>query len=313
MTANPSAQPNLTNKADRFQLHVTSLNTMAHCGEKFRRRYIEGHIIPPGVAMVVGKSIDQSVTANMVEKIRTGAMLTRSDVEDIAVESFKAEWSQGIALSDDEMKLGEIAVRDEGMAKALRLSKLHLTDIAPGIEPSAVQVSFSLNLGAFLEANGVTGIPLDLVGSVDIMEEYTEQTNAGEVHHAAIRDTKSAKITPGKSVADESDQLSGYATHYLFNAKALDVAQSRIDVALDYLIDNKTPKALTLRSYRDTSDAISFLNRVTATAKALKAGVFVPAQSTDPMCSAKYCGYHSTCQYVKGRRTAVVPDLVQIT
>ena len=63
--------------------HVSAsqLSMYCKCGEQYRRRYVEGEIVPPGVALVSGKSVHKAREIDLKHKMATG--------EDLAVEAVK--------------------------------------------------------------------------------------------------------------------------------------------------------------------------------------------------------------------------------
>lgn len=58
--------------SDKKHLSISQINMLGRCGEQYRRRYIEGEKIPPGIAALVGRGVDDSVTINLQNKIDTG-------------------------------------------------------------------------------------------------------------------------------------------------------------------------------------------------------------------------------------------------
>lgn len=271
-----------SNANGRPQLHVTALSMMQGCGEQFRRRYIEGHKIPPGVRMIVGKATDISITANLSNKIATGELLDDEVVSDIARDALNREWdAEGVALDDDEAGKGIAAVRGEAVDKSIRLAVLHHEVAAPKIKPTAVQRAFAID---------VPGYGIELAGTMDIQEGLD-----------CVRDTKTSAKSPTADAAHDSDQL----TMYALAGQVLDgVAPKR--VALDFLVDLKTPKAVTLESTRDASDFSVLLSRVENAAMAIQKGVFVPARQDDWRCSQKWCGYWHSCRYARRPKTVAI-------
>lgn len=259
---------------------MSQLDTLSRCGEQYRRRYLEREIIPPGIAALVGKATDQAVSTNLQHKVDTAELLPVEAVGDVARDGIANEWaSGGVKLEPDEVARGEQAVKGEATDKAVRLAVLHATDKAPSLSPTHVQRRWTLELKNY---------PLDLVGVLDVQE-------AGR----SVRDTKTAGKTPSQNIAHQSDQLTAYA----LAVKVIDGEPPDL-VALDYLIDNKTPVVKTFESTRDNDDFRALLHRVEVSIAALEKGVFVPARQTDWWCSPKFCGYHSTCKYVRQPKTA---------
>lgn len=255
----------------RPQLHATALNMQ--CGEAFRRRYIEGEIIPPGVAAIVGTATDRSVTKNLQQKIDRRELMPIEEVADTARDGLEVAWQGGVTLDDDEVKAGIKTVKGAAIDKAVRLAVLHAEVKAPEIDPTHVQRSWSLE---------VPGYPFDLVGTLDIQEGA-----------AAVRDTKTTAKTPAEDIADKSLQLTAYA----LAVKVLDGAPPE-KVALDYLIDTKLPQTKTYESARGPADFAALLARVDTVSLAIERGVFVPVSPDHWACNAKWCGYWRSCKYV---------------
>lgn len=248
---------------------------LERCGEQYRRRYIDKHRIPPGVALIVGTAVDGTVTKNLGNKITTNELLPIEqivdDARDLTMRSFDRE---GVALDSDEEKRGLKVVKAETIDKAIRLSRLHATSAAPSLNPTHVQRPFVLEL---------SGFPVNLAGTIDVQEGSH-----------SIRDTKTSAKTPGADVAEKSDQL----TMYALGAKIID-GKIPDQVALDYLIDTKTPAHKTFTSERTEDDFRPLLNRVEVAVRALEKGVFIPVNPDHWVCSARYCGYWNTCPFVR--------------
>ncbi len=255
------------------QLHISAINMLSFCGEQFRRRYILKEKRPPGVAMIVGTATDRSVTANLQSKITDKKLLAIDQVKQIASDSLKTEWQTGIELDQEEAMLGAEKVKGNAIDKAVRLSVLHASNLAPVLDPTHVQRPWVVELN---------GYPLDLAGTIDVQE--------GSI---AIRDTKTKAKSPSEGAADQDTQLTAYA----LAAKVID-GRAPEKVTLDCLVDNKVPVVKVFSSTRNEADFDAFLARVENAVLALQAGVFVPAKQTDPLCSPKYCGFFSTCKFV---------------
>ena len=256
------------------QLHVTGLEMLSKCGELFRRVYIEKERKPPGVYVVVGKSTHRSVERDLRHKIEHRELLSLEEIQDTARDALVREWQHSdISLEPEELELGLQVVREQAIDKAVRLASLHHMDMAPQVEPVSVEHEWTIEL---------PGYPMDLAGTIDILE-------AG-----AVRDTKTSKKTPNERVAHESLQLTAYA----LAVKVIDKVEVG-QVCLDYLIDTKTPQAKTYSSTRDADDYRVLLARIETATLAIQKGIFVPARESDWWCSAKWCGFYSTCRYVR--------------
>jgi hypothetical protein len=259
-------------KTEKPQLHVSALGMK--CMEAFRRRYIMGEKIPPGVRMIVGTGTHRGVDADMKHKIETGELLPLDAVTDATRDGLNAAWErEGVTLEPEELARGMKLIRGEAVDKAVRLARLHATETAPAINPTHAERPWSLE---------IKGYPFDLVGRIDIQEAD------------GIRDTKTSGKTPGADCAEKSLQLKAYA-----------LAVSRIDgriparVTLDYLIDAAAPKAKSFSHQPDAEDFRVVLARVQIIAAAMQAGIFVPVEPDHWCCSAKWCGYFESCRYAR--------------
>lgn len=332
----------ITPKAPRQQLHISGVNMLNDCGQRFFYRYVLGIRRPPSAYVLVGKATDESVTQNLDNKIRTGELLPREDVLGIADSVFEREKDrEQIELDPDEKKEGRSleTVLGEAKDKTVALAGLHHDQAAPAIQATAVHRRFSINMDKFLRIrakdlhesarqaedkymqkllqgqaralNVAAGVGLDFAGEYDIVEEVIQPND--EWGPITIRDTKTSGKSPTKSImdgsdrpgiADDSDQLTAYAC-------ASHVLDGRLpdSMVLDYLI--YTPKKhdtkyVPTKTTRDMSDVQVFLNRFANAVQAYRTGMFVPAKADWWGCSQKYCGYWDMCPYAKR------PKFVQI-
>lgn len=242
--------------------------------EAFRRRYIEHEIIPPGVALIVGTGTHRSVERNLSHKIETGELLPIEAIKDHARDGVNQAWEGGVRLDPEELQRGMKAIKGEAVDKAVRLAVLHGGNLAPVLVPTHVERPWSLEL---------PGYPVDLAGRIDIQEGT-----------ASVRDTKTTAKTPSADAADRSLQLKAYA----LAVKTIDGAAPE-SVMLDYLIDTKVPKTVTVPAKVTVDDYQVLLARVETLCLAMERGVFIPVEPTHWCCDPKWCGYYSTCRYVR--------------
>jgi hypothetical protein len=260
------------------QLHVSGLETLSKCGVQFENIYIKNLREPPGISLLVGKSTHRVVEKDLRHKIEHKALLSLEEVKDTARDAMVNEWKAGeVKLDEEELALGLKAVKDKAIDKTVRLSSLHHSELAPWIQATHVERQWSVEL---------PGYPMDLAGTLDIQEGAQ-----------AVRDTKTSAKSPNEKIAEESLQLTAYA----MAVKVIDHVEVN-EVKLDYLIDTKEPKHRTFTSTRDPDDFRVLLARIEAATVAIQKGVFIPARETDWWCSHKYCGFHSTCPFVRRQK-----------
>ena len=139
----------------RKQIHVSAINMLNDCGQRFLFRYILGIKNPPNAFLLVGKSTDESVTRDLDHKIETGELLKREDVLEISAAKFDEEQkAEPIELDQDEKKEGKSLeqVLGEAKDKAVCLSGLHHDEAAPHIAAVRTRRKFSVDMDAFLRA-----------------------------------------------------------------------------------------------------------------------------------------------------------------
>lgn len=265
----------------KFQLHVSGLNMLSRCGEQFRRRYVDGAKVAPGIAALIGTATDRSVMADLRNKIDAGELLPDEAVKDVARDALIAEWEKGVVLDDDYAALGPKKAKALAVDKSVTLASLHHKEAAPSLEPTHLQREWVMD---------VQGLPIQLAGTIDIQEGAR-----------AIRDLKTSKKSPARDEADRSLQLTTYA-----------LAAHRFDgrtperVGLTYLVHTKTPKLVRLESRRTEEDFPHLVERIYQASRIIESGLFMPAPIDAWWCSVSWCGFHATCPYAARRVTVAV-------
>jgi hypothetical protein len=259
-------------QAERPHISWSQHKMFSLCGEQWRRRYVLGQKRPPGVAMIVGTGTHRAVETNMKEKFCNKRPAARDLVLTVARDAVVREWC-GDA--------GNEQARGEAVDMATSLAGLHYDEVAPAIDPIAVECGFTLKL---------EGLPVDLVGVIDLAAQLGPDA-------VAVRDLKTAKSSPPAGAADNSDQLTCYSIAAGVLWPGMDV-----ELALDHLIKTKRPKALTQTTRRTRADQDAFLRRVATVVDAMQKGIVIPAPRDSWACTPKWCGYFSDCPYVNAKR-----------
>lgn len=274
------------NSQAKPQLHVSMMKMLSHCGIQFQRRYgarfgvwDQEEIVPPSVSLAVGQSVHKAVEKNLQNKIDKKTLLHPEQVKAIVADKVKEIWEGGMLLTDDEATNIQ-ATYGEATDQAVKLAILHYEEIAPLIDPLGVEEKFVITLKDY---------PIDLSGTKDVRTAD------------AIRDTKTAKRSPASDAA-RSMQMAMYCLSELQERQKL---PNR--VCLDFLVKNKTPKAVVIEEKPEMSWINPLLRRIEQfirVIEAVKAGhqAFTPAQPDDWGCTARYCGYHTNCPFWSGRQ-----------
>jgi hypothetical protein len=169
--------------------------------------------------------------------------------------------------------------KDRTKDEVVGLSRLHATQLAPTIEPTAVEVKVTLAASESL--------PVKLVGVIDLVAKE------------GVRDTKTKAKSPPEMLAHLSDQLTCYHLLHLAHYKAPPVR-----LGLDVLW--RTPgkgecKSKTLWTEREIKDLEVFIARANAARRAIEAEIFLPAPADHWACTQRFCGYTDQCPYFAGR------------
>lgn len=258
-------------------LSPSSLETLSKCGERWRRVYVEGERIPPGMAMLRGTGVHKGIEANMSQKIETHVDLPASDIVDAAVAGFEAELAGGFELSADEVSIGAKKVIGDTKDVVADLAELAANKMCPEYQPTLVEQRVRVLLPQSSH---------DLVGIIDLVDDK-----------GRVIDTKTSAKSMTQGDADSSMQLTAYAAMH----KAL-TGEYPTELRLENLVALKTPKRQTLVTDRDVSDINVLAARFDAATRVIQAGVFTPASPGSWYCSPKWCGFYASCPFVNGGR-----------
>lgn len=269
----------ITTTNQKPHLSHTQIDMHCRCGEAYRRRYIEGEIIPPGIVLLEGKGVHGGVEVNFKQKIESHKDLPEKDIVAAAVAKFETEKAGGYALTAEEQARGASVVLGEAKDMTAILAKLHAQEQAPDYQPVAVEHTTRIILPKSSH---------DLLAITDLRDDL-----------GRIVDLKTAKKSPPQGDVDKSMQLTIYAA-----ANMVDTGKLPTEVRLDVLVKNKTPKRVVLSSTRTMADIDVLANRMNATLDAISKGMFTPAPVGAWNCSSKWCGYWATCPYVNSERQA---------
>jgi len=263
-------------------LSVTQLNMMLRCGEQYRRRYVEGEKIPPGIAVHRGAGIHKGAEFNYRQKIETRKDLPEKEIVDYAVSAFDTSLAdRGYTLSTEEQKIGSKKVLAIARDSTAELASLFAKEVAPSVQPEFVEHKLVIPL---------PGLRSALIGILDCIAEG-----------GVIEELKTKGKRPSQVDVDEDEQFTWY-----FMAFRHAFGHPPGKLVLRSLLDLKTPQVDVKTTVRDDADVQSLLNRITWMYRALKAGIFAPAPRGAWWCSDRFCGYWQTCPYVRAGAKSLV-------
>ncbi len=254
-------------------LSPSQLETYLRCGEAYRRRYVEGERIAPGIVAVQGTGVHVGAEVNFKQKIVTGSDLPVRDIIDASVDGFDRGLTEGWTVDPEGPSVGD--ARDEVASLATVLAK----EVCPEYQPTHVEQTVRIELpGAH-----------DMLGVIDLAAD------------GKVIDLKTTSKVWSQKQVDTNPQITFYAAaHRILTGE---LAQ---EVVIENLVKTKKPKRVKLTSTRDRGDFSALAARINAVSAGIQAGVFVPAEAGSWMCSPRWCGYYDTCPYVNGQKTTIV-------
>lgn len=264
---------------EKPHLSPTQLELFAKCPEAYRRRYILAERIPPGIAALKGTGVHRGAQHNMAQKRETREDLPVDQIVEAAVAAFEAETHGGYSMTPEETKIGRKKLIGTAKDDVVAMARVHAEQQAPDYQPVLVE-----ELVRILLPNS----PRDLLGVIDLTDERDR-----------LVDFKTSGKKKTQNDADTSIQLTTYAV--AFKAKT---GRDPSEVRLDTITRSKNETARdVVRSTRGPADFAALAARINVVNASIDAGLFPPATPGAWWCSAKWCGYHSTCPYVNPQPT----------
>ena len=252
-----------------MRINQSRMNMHLRCGEQDRRRYEEGEIIPPGIALIRGSSVHKGAEENNKHILASGKEIKKVDLIKLVRNEFsKRIKAEGIYLTKEE-KFQKKTVIENGKNEAMALTGVFADEVSPTIEPVKIEMPFEIEFKENI-----------LHGRIDLVDKK------------GLRDLKTSNKKKNQGEVDDSDQLSMYTLGYKFLFGKMPKT-----ILMDVLVATKTPKYQPLTTKRTLKDIDVFLRRLYAVIEGIKKGVFLPTKPENWWCGEKWCGYYSTCKY----------------
>jgi len=271
---------------EKPHISATQLMMAGKCLEQYRRRYVLGERIPPGIAAIIGRGMHRGAETNFKQKIESFRDLPPADIVDAAVAAFEEETDGGeYQLSDDEAIRGARVVVAEAKDTTAKLAKCHAQQQAPDYQPVAVEHTSRI---LFPQATH------DLLAITDLRDDQDR-----------VVDFKTAARKPPAKDVDESVQLTIYAAAF-----QVENGRPPAEVRLDTVTKTKTPARHVLTSTRDEHDYRALLARANAMLGTVETltndgrDCWPAAAVGQWWCSSRWCGYWRTCPHVNSERVA---------
>lgn len=263
---------------DKTKPHISPSQVASYtkCGEAYRRRYIIGDKIPPSISLNKGRAVHKGAQYNFEQKVDSHVDLKPQDIIDKSVSDFETtKEKEGLLLSAEEVARGKTIVISEAKDSTRDLAGLFAREVAHKYQPKAVEEEVFTELPSSSH---------NLKGFIDL----TTTDNK-------IVDLKTSKKSWSQVKVDEDFQFTFYAMN--FRAKN---GKDPKGIVVENLVDTgKTLKSLTFESQRGAADYEAAINRLNRVLEGINAGIYTPANDGAWWCDKRYCGYYSTCSFVK--------------
>jgi len=259
------------------EIHQSSLNMILRCGEQFRRRYLEGDIIPPSVAAARGTGVHKASQVNLRNKIRTKEDLPLADLLDAARDGYVNALKEGVYLPKEDQP-SKKRILNNGLEDALRCTRVYREKVAPNLDPKLVEEPFLINLN----------LELPLAGTIDFVTVNN-----------VLGDLKTSERSWSSTRAQEEIQPIFYSLAYehLYGTRP----RFLYFILLARRDKDGAPSSETWQvedvEVLDKHYA-ALLAKISLMIRMLRAAVFPPALPTSWWCSERWCGYYTTCPYV---------------
>ncbi len=258
-------------------INQSLLNSWDLCPERVRRRWIEGEIIPPGIAATIGTGVHGGIEVNHKAKIKTGLDEPKDVILDAARDAYVKKLNEeGVWFPPDEVSSARKKIA-EGLDVTVHLAGLYADKIAPLIIPTMVEEEIYL---PDLE------LPIPWRGTLDV---YTQDR--------WLPDFKTASSRWQQAKADASYQATLYRE--LVKIKTGEYPKK---ITFEILVKNKKPIHQSLKTERTNEDFQMLRKKAKLVLTLIQSGTFPPAPQGSWTCSPKWCGYWWTCPWIPAHK-----------
>lgn len=257
----------------RGYLSASSISTYLRCGYQFKLRYVDGIIAPPNVAMTKGKAVHNTLEKYYGTVLEGGNRPEAKEIKDMSVE-----------ILEKEFKDNELNLPDEDKREIELISESYIDNVAKDIHPVGVEeeVRYTTNSGVDILAY------LDLIHEKDdyIISDYKITGKKwGLKNLVNSLQFKIYALATGLDQIEVHNMVKTTKTPKVFNKQTEDGVW---DIASNLRIINY--------SFVDDREEAFLEEQIEQVAKAISAGIFVPADPSDWCCSPDWCGYWNYCR-----------------
>lgn len=257
-------------------ISASQLNQFDRCGEQYRRRYVEGEIIPPGIAARVGTGSHKGAEVNHRAKMVTYKDEPLDVIQDAARDGYVHSIREGGVFVPADQRPSAKQMIADGLDTVVALAKLYRDSLAPLIQPVLVEQDIYL-------AHPDLTIPYR--GIIDV---YTDGR--------WLPDLKTSEKKWAAGRADHEIQATLYWA--LIREKT---GMPPLKLSFEVLAKSKMEHQSN-ETTRTEEDFQLLVRKTQIFLNAVEQGIFLPAQPGSWICSPKYCGYWWTCPHIPSHR-----------
>ncbi|MDR3361851.1 MAG: PD-(D/E)XK nuclease family protein [Desulfovibrio sp.] len=249
------------------------LGLFCRCQEAFRRRYLEGEKLPPGIAACIGSGMHKGAEANHRQKLASGVDMPVADIKDAARDGYVKAVADGVFIPAGEEAEAPRAL-EKGMDTSVSLAASYAEKVAPGIQPVAVEEKMTA---------AHQDLPVPFLGIIDVLDKT-----------GWCPDLKSAarKWSEGKEVGNPQPPVYSFL---LKRTRNLDAAFS-----FEVLTHKGDHQHIPVETRPE--DLQPIIARAHGLLFSVQSGVFMPAEPGHWLCSPKWCGYWWSCAHIPAYR-----------
>jgi len=253
-------------------IHQSMINSWELCPERFRRRYIDGEIIPPGIAARIGTGLHKGAEVNHIQKIKTGKDEPLEVIQDAARDGYTKALENGVFFCREELGSAKKQMAG-GLDHVVTMAKLYRESLAPQVQPVLAEKTIE---------HQVDGLPVPFVGTVDV---FTSDGWLPDIKTAA------KKWSQGK--ADTSPQPTIYRELIRH-----ETGRYPDKMSFEVFTKTKTPVHQSVITTRQSEDFQVLIYRAKIMLQMIEQGIFPPAPADSWTCSQKWCGFYFTCPHI---------------
>jgi CRISPR/Cas system-associated exonuclease Cas4 (RecB family) len=245
-------------------LSPSQAKTFLSCSAKWYFKYVCRRPDPPTGALTVGSAIHEALGQNFAQKLETRKDLPPAGL----VAIYRSSWQS----LQTETEFREDEDPSDLSRQGEQLALKYLEEAAPHIEPAAVEIPVSGNIG---------GVPVR--GFIDLLDV-----------NGCVIDIKSKAQKPSKVEFDHKFQVATY--------RKLEPGASGAG-RVDTLVKTAKPQLVQLPFQVSAADLTMTEMLYPAVQQAIRAEQFLPNRGSN-LCSRKYCSFWRACQNTFGGEVA---------